>query len=246
MRVIVTRPAAQAQGWVRQLQQLGLDAVSLPLVDIEPAADGGAAVQQAWAQLPGVALAMFVSPNAVAHFFGVRPSGAVWPAAVQAGSTGPGTTSALHEAGVPAAQLVEPPAGGPHDTETLWQLIGHQPWAGRRVLVVRGEDGRDWLAEQLRAAGAQVQFVAAYRRVAPRLDMGLVNAALADPAGHVWHFTSSEGIVHLLSQCPGRDWSASRALATHPRIADTARGAGFNPVLGVGVRPQDVARLLAP
>jgi uroporphyrinogen-III synthase len=245
MRVIVTRPAAQAQGWVQQLQQLGLDAVSLPLVGIAPPVDP-ARVQQAWADLPGAALAMFVSPNAVMHFFQARPDGAPWPAAVRAGSTGPGTTAALKDAGVPLSLIVEPPAAGPFDTETLWQQIGAWPWPGRTVLVVRGEDGRDWLSGQLRAAGADVQFVAAYRRVAPPLDTGLVEAALADPAGHVWHFTSSEGIAHLLAQCPGRDWSASRALATHPRIADAARRAGFNPVQCVGVRPQDVVQVLRP
>ena len=34
---------------------------------------------------------------------------------------------------------------------------------GKRVLIVRGDGGREWLAERLREAGADVTLVAAYR-----------------------------------------------------------------------------------
>ncbi len=246
MRVIVTRPAAQAQAWVPRLQALGVDAVSLPLIGIEPAPDR-AAVQAAWRDLDGTDFVMFVSANAVLHFFAARPPGCTWPAGAVAGSTGPGTSAALRDAGVPADRIAEPDPAGPFDTEALWRCIGHQAWAGRRALVVRGEEGRDWLAEQLRQAGAHVHFVAAYRRVAPRIDgaaAALVDAALADPTGHVWHFNSSEAVEHLARERPGSDWSASRALASHPRIADTVRRIGFGRVDAVGVHPQDVAALL--
>jgi uroporphyrinogen-III synthase len=213
---------------------------------IEPAPDAGA-VRAAWTQVPGAALVMFVSANAVSHFFAARPVGGAWPAGTLAGSTGPGTSAALREAGVPAAQIAEPDPAGPFDTEALWQRMAGLDWSGRTVLVVRGEGGRDWLAEQLRAAGAKVHFVAAYRRVAP--DLGgagerLVQAALDQPATHRWHFSSSEAIEHLRQACPAADWTASQALATHPRIADAARRAGFGSVSLVGVHPADVAAAL--
>lgn len=246
MRVIVTRPAAQAQAWVPRLQALGIDAVALPLIDIAPAPDL-AAVQAAWRQLHETAFVMFVSANAVAHFFAARPPDGAGCTIARAGSTGPGTSAALRTAGVPADHIDEPDPAGPFDTEALWRRIGTRPWSGRRVLVVRGEDGRDWLAEQWRQAGAEVRFVAAYRRLAPRMDgaaAALVDAALADPADHVWHFSSSEAIAHLARARPGSDWSRSRALATHPRIADAARRVGFGQVDAVGVHPQDVATLL--
>lgn len=243
MRVIVTRPAAQAQAWVRELRALGVDAEALPLICIEPAPDRQA-VQQAWMHLDGAALVMFVSANAVLHFFEAQPAGVNWPQAIHAGATGPGTSAALRAAGVPADRIVEPAASGPFDTETLWQQLRHWPWAGRRVLVVRGEGGRDWLATQLRQAGAELDFIAAYRRVPPVIaseKAALLQAALAEPAAHRWHFSSSEAIAHLLQARPGTDWSASSAWATHPRIADTARQAGFGQVALVGVWPQDVA-----
>jgi uroporphyrinogen-III synthase len=69
--VLVTRPAAQAARWVERLRAAGLDAQALPLIAIEPAADP-AALQATWHDLPALALAMFVSPNAVAGFFAAR------------------------------------------------------------------------------------------------------------------------------------------------------------------------------
>jgi uroporphyrinogen-III synthase len=102
------------------------------------------------------------------------------------------------------------------------------------VLLVRGDGGRDWLADTLRRHGARLAFVAAYRRTAPHLDaaeQALLADAIARPGEHLWIFSSSEAIDHLLRACDGQRWAASRALATHPRIAERARSAGFGEVL---------------
>ena len=122
MRVIVTRPAAQALPFVERLRQRGVDALALPLIGIEPPSDP-AAVQRAWRELTGVALAMFVSANAVEQFFALRPADCTWPAGLRAGSTGPGTSAALRSAGIGAAAIDEPAEGGPYDTEALWQQL---------------------------------------------------------------------------------------------------------------------------
>lgn len=247
MRVIVTRPPAQAAGWVQALRALGVEAVALPLLDIGPPQDRGP-VHAAWAQLHEFRLVMFVSPNAVQHFFAARPAGAAWPAGTAAGSTGPGTSAALREQGLPEAALVEPAADAPSfDSEALWARIASWPWPGRRVLVVRGEAGRDWLAGTLREQGADVDFVAAYRRLEPALDaeqQALLAQALAVPAGHAWLFSSSEAVQWLHSLAPAADWRAARALATHARIAETARGLGFGHVALVAPRPEAVAAAL--
>ncbi|MES1161549.1 MAG: uroporphyrinogen-III synthase, partial [Rhizobacter sp.] len=97
--------------------------------------------------------------------------------------------------------------------------------------VVRGDGGRDWLADTLRRHGAQVDHVAAYRRAAPRLDAAeraLLHAALAAPAAHLWFFSSSEAIAHLEALAsPGADWRSAQAIGTHPRIVERARQTGF-------------------
>lgn len=242
MRAIVTRPADQAQAWVADLRGAGIDAVALPLIDIVPPADA-APVQAAWATLERWALVFFVSANAVQHFFALRPAGAAWPAATRAAAPGPGTAAALRALGLTP---LEPAADAPaFDSEALWQRLRHEPWAGRRVLVVRGEDGRDWLAEQLRAAGAEVDFLAAYARRPPQPDAAaraLLAAAAADPARHLWLFSSSEAVRHLQALAPVA--SGALALATHPRIAAAARAAGFARVLECRPEPAAVVQAI--
>jgi uroporphyrinogen-III synthase len=243
---IVTRPAAQAAGWVDALQALGQAAHSLPLIDILPLQDP-APVQHAWAGLAVCSLVVFVSGNAAEHFFALRPAECAWPAQTLAGSTGPGTSAALlaagQAAGLPATAIVDPGPDAPvYDSEALWARLRSHDWQGREVLVVRGEEGRDWLAETLRAAGAQVRFVAAYRRAAPEAgpaSRALLSQALAEPRRHVWLFSSSEAVGHLRALEPQADWSGSSAIASHPRIVQAAQQLGFGRVGLAPPRPAD-------
>jgi uroporphyrinogen-III synthase len=248
MRLIVTRPPAQAAAWVAQLQALGMEACALPLIGIAPVADG-MPLRRAWAGLGVYTLVLFVSPNAVQQFFAWGGQ-AGWPGNTLAASTGPGTTAALREAGVDPAAIAEPAADAPtFDTEALWGRLSNRDWGGRRVLIVRGEEGRDWFAETMRRHGAEVDFIAAYRRLAPQADatsVALIGAALAAPQQHLWLFSSSEAIAHLGRLAPGADWSASRAAASHPRIVQTALAAGFGRVDAVAPTPAAVAGLLQP
>ena len=248
MRVLVTRPAAQAAEWVAAMRSAGVDALSLPLVGIEPAGDAGA-LQAAWHGIAQRRLVMFVSPNAAQQFMLHRPAGVLWPAAVLAASPGPGTTRALVDAGVPAHRIVEPAADAPQfDSEALWAQLTARDWQGADVLIVRGDGGRDWFADTLRAHGASVAYLQAYRRVAPSFAAGaaaLLATARAQPAQHLWFFSSSEAVANLenavaaAAACAdpadpadpaAAGWSRARALATHPRIADRALQLGFGHV----------------
>jgi uroporphyrinogen-III synthase len=244
MRALVTRPAAQARDWVRQLQDRGIDAAALPLIAIAPPADTAPLVA-AWQALAQRQLVVFVSPNAVDGLFALRPAGAAWPAGTLAASPGPGTGAALRAAGVPPGCIVEPPADAPQfDSEALWAVLGtRRRWDGCSALIVRGSagaeaegSGRDWLVQRLRESGVSVDTLAAYRRAAPQLDAGqrvLLQQALDAPAAHAWLFSSSEAIDQLEALLPAapRRWSAAQAVATHPRIAARARAAGFGQVV---------------
>jgi len=232
--LLVTRPQPQADEWVAALRARGVPALALPLIEIEPDADAAAA---AWLALDAQRLVVFVSPNGVQSFFAQRPASGHWPAERWAAATGPGTSRALRAAGVPSEAILEPSHDAVQfDSEALWRRLQPMAWRGQRVLVVRGDGGRDWLAERLREQGAEVAFVQAYRRSAPRLDGALrtrLDALRAAPARHAWLFSSSQAVVHLQQLMPQSDWSAGCALATHPRIADTLREAGFGAVWSV-------------
>jgi uroporphyrinogen-III synthase len=254
MPLLVTRPAPQAREWVAraaafdELAARGarrIDARALPLIEIGAAPDP-AQVSAAWTELARFAAVMFVSAAAAEWFFAAAPakdeagtpadtdSRHRWPQPVIAAATGPGTAAVLRRLGLAPNQIVQPAADSAQiDSEALWQQLSSRDWAGCRVLIVRGDGGRDWLAERWRESGARVEFVQAYRRLTPVFDaeqQAWLAAAEAEPADWHWLFSSSEAIQRLTEIRPGADWSRSRAWATHPRIAVAAREAGFGSV----------------
>jgi len=240
--LIVTRVAEEAQAWVEALQRAGhgttpVRAEALPLIEIAPVPDAQP-LQDAWRRISSFAAVMFVSASAARHFLAHAPHA---PHALHARlwATGPGTQRALLEAGCDPA-LVDAPAANANqfDSEALWGKVAQQVAPGSRVLIVRGADaqghitGRDWLATQLEAAGADVEQVAAYVRRGPAFtepQRARMAAAAAD--GSIWLFSSSEAVGYLRAALPAQDWSTARAVATHPRIAQAARDAGFARVL---------------
>lgn len=240
MRLVITRPAAEAERWLARWPRAGhakVQLVRLPLIDILALSDLGEAQNCRAALAVGqFAAAMFVSANAVSHFL---PEGSPWPAATRAWATGPGTVAALRDAGVPAQQIDQPATDASQlDSEHLWDRVRHQALAGQRVLIVRGAGGdgqiagRDWLARQLAASGAAVQEVAAYQRRPPAWGptQQAEARALLEDADAAWLFSSSEAVANLtrlLEPWPG---AKALALATHPRIAEAALAAGFQRV----------------
>lgn len=234
LTLLLTRPKQQAADWLARLAELGVGTRSLPLIEI--VATDGEAARAAWGQLATAALALFVSPNAVANFFAEQPPNFAWPAQTLAACVGPGSARALAEAGVPAALIVQPPADSASlDSEHLWPLLRERAWAGRRVLMLRGDGGREWLADRLREQGATPEFFSVYQRRCPQLtpaEQGLLAQALAAPASHVWLFSSAEAIANLQALAPAcHDWQAAQCIATHARIAVRARELGVGHVV---------------
>lgn len=235
-RVIVTRPVREAMRWVEALRAAGLDAQALPLIAIAPVADR-ADLLAARQRLGDYAALMFVSAAAAEHFF----DGAGALAAglrLRCWATGPGTVRALRAAGVPASAIDAPAAeAGQFDSEALWALVHPQVHVGVRVLIVRGGDatgqpaGRAWLAREIAAAGGAFDTVVAYRRLSASFDEAARILAEEGARGEaIWLFSSAEAIAHLRGALPGTHWSSARAIATHPRIAEAARDAGFGTV----------------
>jgi uroporphyrinogen-III synthase len=197
--------------------------------------------------------------------------GTVLPPGLRFLAPGPGTAAALLAAGVSAAQIDSPPLDAAQfDSEALWRVIGQQDWAGRRVLVIRGlgevaglgaldestgqshavSAGRDWITRQWQAAGASVDIVCSYERRVPVFEAAqLQRVRTASADGSVWIFSSSEAIANLgrLTEqpSPAMDWSGAVAVATHPRIAATARAFGWGRVVESRPALQDIARTLA-
>ena len=238
-RVIVTRPAHEGVRWIDALMGAGLDAVAFPLIVIAPLQDATALAATRLTVDRRDAL-MFVSSAAASHFVDAKVVASLMSdRAPRCWATGPGTVRALQEAGVSASCIDAPgDEATQFDSEALWAVVRPQVVAGTRVLIVRGGDasgqpgGRDWLARTIQSAGGAVEVVASYRRLAPvfgEAERRLAIQAATD--GSVWLFSSSEGIANLCQAVPEIDWRFARAVATHPRIGEAARAAGFGTVV---------------
>jgi uroporphyrinogen III methyltransferase/synthase len=259
--VVITRPAGQSNELIARLAEVGLATLDFPLIDVAPVTDD-APLRAALSSLERYALVVFVSPNAVDHAF--AHSDTIWPHALPIGVVGPGSVQALARHGVsaPAYNVISPPSGADEeaarfDSEGLFAAIdmalGATNLEAKRVLIVRGDGGREWLAERLREAGAEVETVAAYRRLVPEPSIGgwaRVHELLAGES-HAWLLTSSEGVrnLHELAQDHLTvDEIAQLKRATlvtpHPRIAQTARALGFDSITVSGAGDERIVRTL--
>jgi uroporphyrinogen-III synthase len=231
--VVITRPRAQAQALADNVAALGREAVLLPLLEIYPLADQSA-LQGVLADLSGYALVAFVSPNAIDAAFAHITC---WPQGVALAVLGETSRACLASHGIDDgnATIFSPLDPARSDSEHLLRALQQDSLAGRRVLIVRGETGRELMADGLRAAGAEVTVVAAYRRqvpaMTPELDATL-RRLLAQQ--NDWIITSSEalrGLLGLVAQLDG-DASVARMqrqhlIVPHARIAETAISLGL-------------------
>jgi uroporphyrinogen-III synthase len=161
-RALVTRPAGQAQGLCDRLVAAGFDAIHVPAIAITDPADGSA-LDALIPALERYQLAIFVSVNAVLH--GLPPVLRLrsWPVHTAIATVGLSTTAAVQALGLPVAHVPE----HEYSSEGLLALPALQHMAGRHVVILRGNGGRDTLHAELAARGAQVNYVEVYRRICP-------------------------------------------------------------------------------
>ncbi|MBY0241337.1 MAG: uroporphyrinogen-III synthase [Burkholderiaceae bacterium] len=239
--VVITRPLAQAQPLAERVAALGLAVEVLPLLEITALPDP-APLQAVLARLADFDLVAFVSPNAIDAAFQFLPA---WPAGVAIAVVGEGSKLALAAHGVSdASARIYMPADSAHsDTEHLLAAMDLQALHGARVLIVRGDSGRELMGDAFRAAGADVTVVAAYRRGVPSLCAELAQRLPALLAGSAtWLITSSEalrGLLALVRQLPEADTLVAKLqhqemIVPHARIAETATSLGFHCITQTG------------
>ena len=259
--VVITRPAGQSAALAAQLEAAGIATLDFPLIEIVPVEDV-APLQAALVALERYALVVFVSPNAVDYAFAEFDS--IWPHALPVGVVGPGSVAALARHGVeaPAYRVITPTAAADDDvarfdSEALFAAIdasfGAASLEGKRVLIVRGDGGREWLADRLREGGVEVETVAAYRRLVPEPSIGAWSRVHELLAGepHAWLITSSEGVRNLdelahehLNAGEIAQLKRATLVTPHPRIAQTARGLGFDSITVSGAGDERIAQTL--
>lgn len=222
--VLVTRPREQAGQLRESLLALGATPLLFPALAILPAINPDALLE-VLGRIDRYDLHLFVSPAAVRFGLAALSGDAVLklrPAAV-----GNGTAAALRAAG--CGDVLVPDAGA--DSEHLLALPALANMAAKRVLIFRGEGGRELIADSLRARGAEVEYAEIYRRGCPQVDMMPLRRMLDRHQVQAVTVFSRETLDNLL-RMGGADTAESlRALplfAPHPRIAAHALALNFD------------------
>jgi uroporphyrinogen-III synthase len=235
--IVITRPARQAAGLAREIAALGGRPLIFPAIVILPPADVAALRAVQW-NLARYDIAIFVSANAVEYGVG---DPAAWPASVLVLAPGPGTAAALAAVGIANARV---PATT-MDSEGLLALPELFDVAGKRIVIFRGDGGRELLRTALEARGATVVQVECYRRAKPQSGVAGLIEAWREKRVDAVTLTSGEGLDNLwtILENEGRAYlAATPVFVPHASIAERAKELGLRQII---VTPPADAGLLA-
>jgi len=229
--IVITRPAQQADN-IQQillenraevtlfpvLEIMAIDAVDLPVIDLFD-----------WL--------IFISPNAVKYaqrYLKQRHFTTQTIAAI-----GKKTAECLQHYGI---QTDIVPANR-FNTESFLQLPVTQTVEAKRILIFRGQGGRELLAQTLQQRGAKVQYAEVYRRICPNTSGARLKQLWRQQRLDRIVITSSEGLVNLykISQA---DWIKDVPLLLgSPRMQQTAKHLEHRGNIIVASNPSDEAIL---
>lgn len=227
-RFLVTRPEGQAEALLTGIRALGGEPTHIPFLAIEPVADMSA-LHQIAEHLDRYRACFFVSANAVRCAWPVLAE-AGWPPQLAGAAVGPGTANALRRLGV--SQVVVPAQRFDSEGLLAEAFFAEAQCHGQAFALIRGEGGRDFMAQTLRARGARVDEAAVYRRclhpeVLPRLAEWL---AADQSTQDTLLISSSESLLRVMDNAPPALAAALRrcaVLAPHPKIAGCAQRLDF-------------------
>ena len=224
--ILNTRPAHQQTALKQLLEADAATVLSFPAIEIV-ASEVTSFHQSLAKDIASYDILLFVSRNAVDGAF-QHFAAADLPASVRLGVIGSATQQALHAViGDRGISLV---AHEPYNSEALLDAAGLQHVLNQRVLIFRGQSGRNLLGYELEKRGAEVEYCEVYRRALPQMDKNEF-ARLATPFPTLAVMTSNEG-MHNLMQLVDDD-SAARLcqipwLLISERMRESARNLGHN------------------
>jgi uroporphyrinogen-III synthase len=257
-KIIVTRPRDQLNHAIKSIQEdlidndVDLEILGLPLLEIVSDMNESLAKELYQGLLEAQWLS-FVSPNAFLTADQLLKTFHYdWPTHLKLALIGGGSEKIILESRFKPSLIVKPANEEQWDSEGLWlQLFAQEKnWAGKKVLIVRGDTGRDWLVSRLESENVDVRLISIYKRKnLDRNDEYWQNflqmwesvsslRALNESKPLIWVMSSSLACQYLSQTLITLGLkevilSQSIALATHEKIAQTARDIGFSRVMNI-------------
>lgn len=241
-RLLLTRPAEESAALANALATAGVFSSSLPLLAIEPLVLSDSQ-RDVIAHLDRYCAVIVVSKPAAR--LGLEQVNQCWPQppAQKWFSVGAATAQILAEHGLDVSYPLSA-----DDSEALLALPAFTQAVAcnePKVLIVRGEGGREMLADRLRSLGAQVDYLELYRRTLPSYPAQILPQRVKAERLNALVVSSGQGFAHL-QQLAGDAWpqlSGMTLFVPSPRVAQIARDAGAKNV--VDCRGASAAALLA-
>jgi len=235
--VLVTRPVGQAGELADAIAGAGGRPIRFPVIDIVAAAAGD--ISKAFAALPAADIIVFVSCNAVTCGLTAIDTGDSLIAVV-----GPATRAAVENSGWHVD--IAPEQGS--DSE---QLLAHpdlRDVAGKTIIIIRGEHGREKLADTLRERGATINYLPVYQRkihAASAADLALLEKSWSTgniDCVTVMSVETLHNLLQLLSPACRKLLVDTPLVAPSTRVIQTAEKSipGISTVLAPGPQPADI------
>ena len=235
LTVLITRPLNQADSLRRAIESAGAKTLSLPLIEINRLNDAQAIqeLRNKVLQLDSYQSLIFVSNNAVS--FGGEVINNYWPQfpiGIEVIAIGPTTAEAASEQ--LGCEVIQPSSG--MTSEDILRLPALSNVSDKKIAIVRGQGGRELLADTLRERGAIVDYLEAYRRTP--VDYTSVDFCnrLQKAAVNVLTVSSGESLdrlTHLLA-ANGKMLQQLKLLVPSERIGLQAKKAGYEQVKNAG------------
>lgn len=225
LKVLVTRPAQQADSLCRLLAGHGARVTRFPLLEIQDT-DDRTGLEYSVDHLEDYDWVILISVNAVRYAVAAILEKRQWPANTRIAVIGKSSAAALQALGLSADACPE----HQFDSEGLLDLPVMQQVAGLRVLIFRGNGGRETLANTLRARDALVEYVECYRRVKP--DLGSLQAGELDKiiSADIVLINSADSLKNLLELLADQAVVppfGQQLLVVSQRLVEPVRQAGF-------------------
>ncbi|UZE96451.1 uroporphyrinogen-III synthase [Alkalimarinus alittae] len=233
VRVLIARPHDQGKALTSQLKQLGAEVIQFPTIAVE-SSPSSQPLKNCFLNLDQYSHVIAISVHAVRY--GLEWINQYWPQLplnIQWYGVGEKTAQALKDADIPA---IASETG--YDSESLLNLPELTELAHQKILILRGEGGRELLKQQFEQQGAKVDYANLYQRSCPTYSVSEINNALITFSPDILITLSGETLHNLIKISQNKDIAIEQrnrimdkyVLVPSQRVADQARSLGFSKV----------------